>query len=428
MKSTGLSIGVGLALLSTAIAGCGGSSDPPEGRTVLTMWSHSAGNPAELEVINGIIADFNDSQDEYFVDPEYFPQAAYNDAIVAAATAGDLPCLLDMDGPVMPNWAWAEAIVPLDLPEEVTDEFLPSTVGEWQGEVYSIGYWDAALSILARRSVLEDNDIRIPTIDDPWTLEEFDEALVTLKDAGFDYAIDVGAADTGEWWSYAYSPMLQSFGGDLIDRETFLTADGALNGPEAIEFGQWFQDLFAEGLASKTPTPGRADFPLGNVALSWNGNWSAPAAIEAFGDDLMFLPPPDFGHGPKIGGASWQWGISANCDSIDGARDYIEFSLNPEYIAAFSNLTGLIPATEEAAALTETYAPDGPLAEMVDFSREFAVIRPPTPAYSVISSVFEKTFQDIMNGANVEASLDKAVDQIDFNIESNDGYGFSTDQ
>jgi multiple sugar transport system substrate-binding protein len=421
------SIVVGLALLSGSLAACGGS-DAPEGRTVLSMWSHSAGNPAELEVINQIISDFNESQDEYFVDPEYFPQAAYNDAIVAAATAGDLPCLLDMDGPVMPNWAWAEAIVPLGLPSSVTDEFLPSTVGEWQGEVYSIGYWDAALSILARRSVLEDNDIRIPTIDEPWTLEEFDEALMTLQDAGFDYAIDVGAGDTGEWWSYAYSPMLQSFGGDLIDRETFLTADGALNGPEAIAFGEWFQGLFDRGLASKTPTPGRADFPLGNVALSWNGNWSAPAAIEAYGDDVLFLPPPDFGEGPKIGGASWQWGISANCDAVEGARDYIEFSLDPEYIAAFSNLTGLIPATDEAAALTETYGPDGPLAEMVDFSREFAVIRPPTPAYSVISSVFEKTFQDIMNGADVESSLDEAVDQIDFNIESNDGYGFSADQ
>jgi multiple sugar transport system substrate-binding protein len=423
-----MSLFVGVALLSGTFAGCGDDGGESGDRTVLTMWSHSAGNLPEIEVINQIIADFNASQDTYVVDPEYFPQRAYNDAIVAAATAGDLPCLLDMDGPVMPNWAWAEAIVPLGLPSSVTDDFLPSTVGRWQGDIYSIGYWDAALSILARRSVLEDNDVRIPTIDEPWTLDEFDDALVTLKDAGFDYAIDIGAGETGEWWAYAYSPMLQSFGGDLIDRDTYLTAEAALNGPEAIAFGEWFQSLFDRELASKTPTPGRADFPLGNVALAWNGNWSAPAAIEAYGDDALFLPPPDFGEGPKIGGASWQWGISANCDDIEGARDYIEFSLKPEYIAEFSNRTGLIPATDEAAALTETYGPDGDLARMVDYSREFAEIRPPTPAYAVISSVFEKTVQDIMNGADVEDSLDKAVDQIDFNIESNDGYGFESDQ
>jgi multiple sugar transport system substrate-binding protein len=423
-----MSIAVGLAVLCSSVVACSSGEPVPEGRTVLTMWSHSAGNPAELEVINKIIDDFNSSQDTYFVDPEYFPQAAYNDAIVAAATAGDLPCLLDMDGPVMPNWAWAEAIVPLDLPESVTDDFLPSTVGQWQGEVYSIGYWDAALSMVARRSVLEDNDIRIPTMEEPWTLEEFDDALVTLQDAGFPYAIDLGVGDGGEWWSYAYSPMLQSFGGDLIDRDTYLTAEGALNGPEAIAFGEWFQSVFDRGLASKTPTPGRQDFVLENAALSWNGNWSAPGALEAFGDDVLFLPPPDFGTGPRIGGASWQWGISANCEHVDGARAYIEHSLDPEYIAEFSRLTGLIPATEAASELTEAYAPDGPLAEMVDFSREYAEIRPPTPAYAVISSVFEKTFQDIMNGADVEGALDRAVEQIDFNIESNDGYGFETDQ
>ena len=274
MKRTRLSVVACLALLSASLAACGGD-DGSDGRETLTMWTHSAGNQAEIEVTEKIISDFEAAQDTYSVDVEYFPQGAYNDAVVAAATADDLPCILDMDGPVMPNWAWAEAIVPLELPEEVTDQFIPSTVGRWQDEIYSIGFFDVALSMLARRSVLEENGIRIPTIDDPWTRDEFDDALVTLKDAGFDYAIDVGADGTGEWWSYAYSPMLQSFGGDLVDRSTYLTAEGALNGPEAIEFAEWWQNLFESGLASKTPTPGRADFTLGNVALAWNGNWAA---------------------------------------------------------------------------------------------------------------------------------------------------------
>ena len=143
---------------------------------------------------------------------------------------------------------------------------------------------------------------------------------------------------------------------------------------------------------------------------------------------MLFLPPPDFGAGPKIGGGSWQWGVSASCDDIDGARQYIEFSLAPEYIAQLSELTGLIPATDAAAALTELYAEGGPAEHFREYSRRFAELRPPTPAYSVMSSVFEKTFQDIMNGADVEGSLDEAVDQIDFNIESNDGYGFESDR
>ena len=97
--------------------------------------------------------------------------------------------------------------------------------------------------------MLDENGIRIPTIDEPWTEDEFDAALATLKAAGYETPIDIGAEDTGEWWPYAYSPMLQSFGGDLIDRDTMLTADGALNGPEAVAWGEWFQGLFENGYA-----------------------------------------------------------------------------------------------------------------------------------------------------------------------------------
>ncbi|MFP5336201.1 MAG: extracellular solute-binding protein [Actinomycetes bacterium] len=387
------------------------------------MWTHSAGNPAELEVYEQIIADFNASQDDYEVVMESFPQGAYNDAIVAAAAADDLPCLLDMDGPIVPNWAWAGYIQPLGLPTEITDQLLPSAVGVYQDEIYSAGYWDAALGIFARKSVLEQNGIRVPTMEQPWTAEEFDQALVTLQEAGFATPLDIGAEDTGEWWPYAYSPLLQSAGGDLIDRDTMLSADGVLNGPEAVVFFTWFQSLFERGLASDSGTVGNEEFNNGDVALSYTGVWNASDSVDAVGDDLLILPPPDLGEGPKIGGASWQWGISSSCRDADGARAYLEFSFDTKYITAFSDKQIVIPATEEAVAASANFAEGSPLRPFVDFSQEYAVIRPPTPAYAVISSTFEKAAKDIMNGADVQATLDQAVQEIDTNIESNDGYG-----
>ena len=70
------------------------------------MWTHSAGNPRELAVYDQIIADFNASQDEYEVQYVAFPQLDYNTSVVSAAQGG-LPCLLDVDGPVTPAWAWS---------------------------------------------------------------------------------------------------------------------------------------------------------------------------------------------------------------------------------------------------------------------------------------------------------------------------------
>ena len=68
-------------------------------------------------------------------------------------------------------------VQPVSLSAGALDGFLPGAIGEWDGEVYSVGLWDAAKAVYARRSVLEDNGIRIPTLEEPWSGEEFDAAL-----------------------------------------------------------------------------------------------------------------------------------------------------------------------------------------------------------------------------------------------------------
>ena len=412
------------ALLLTGCGQAGQGTTNADGKIELTMWTHSAGNPGELKVYEQIIKDYNSSQDKYEVVREDFPQIAYNDAIVAAAASGDLPCLIDMDGPIMPNWAWAGYLQELNLPKELTDSLLPTAVGMYQDKIYSAGYWDAALSIFARKSVLDANGIRIPTVDTPWTEDEFNSALATLQGAGYATPLDIGAEDAGEWWSYAYSPQLASFGGDLINRDTYLSAEGALNGSEAVKWGTWFQDAFKKGWASNSGTVGNQEFVDGKVALSYTGVWNALPSLEAIGDDLLILPPPDFGNGPTIGGGSWQWGITSNCNDAEGARDYLEFSFNDKYIAAFADSQIVIPATAGAEAASKYFNENGSLRPFVELSQRFALARPATPAYPVISSSFEKAAKDIMNGADVQGSLDSAVKEIDANIKSNDGYGF----
>lgn len=396
--------------------------------TELSLWYHGAGNDAERDTLLMIIDDFNASQDDYVISLEEFPQESYNESVTAAGLAGNLPDIIDVDGPVMPGWAWAGFMQPLDIDESLIEDFLPGALGYWDGELYSVGLWDAAVAIFARRSVLEANDIRIPTLEEPWTLEEFDSALETLDATGeYEFAFDPGMAWTGEWYPYAFSPFLQSFGGDLIDRETYQTAEGVLNGDEAIAFGEWWQSLFERGLAPGTSQDGadrETGFVDGRYALQWNGNWAALAALDAYGDDMLFLPAPDFGNGSVIGAASWQFGVSATSEHPEGANAFIEFALQDEYLAAFSNATGLVPATTTAAALTENYSEGGPLEVFFSLSEEQALLRPPTPGYATMALEFEKAMADIANGADVIDALDAAVDVINADIEANSGYGF----
>ena len=394
-----------------------------QAQTTLSLWYHGAGNEVEAKIINQIVADFNGSQADWKVELQSFPQAAYNDSVVAGALAGNLPDILDVDGPVMPNWAWSGYMQPLQIDETKIETFLPGPKGYWDGKLYSVGLWDAAVALVTRRSYLDELGLRTPTLDAPWTAEEFQAALDAAKASGkFEYALDLGTAWTGEWYPYAFSPFLQSFGGDIVDRSTYKTAEGALNGDAALAFGNWWQGLFTGGYAQATQDPADRDggFAAGKYAFSWNGNWAALNALAAF-DDVVFLPAPNFGAGSKIGAASWQFGVSAKSAHPDGASAFIEFALQDKYLADFSNGIGLIPATKTAAAMTENYKDGGPMAVFFGLTEAQALVRPVTPGYVVQAKVFEKALADIANGADVASTLDAAVDEINADIEKNGG-------
>ncbi|WP_371476463.1 extracellular solute-binding protein [Kitasatospora sp. NBC_00315] len=416
-------------LASVSLTGCAKASHDGSasggGPVQITMWTHSAGNPGELAVYKKIITDFNASQSKYQVVQQNFPQGSYNDAITSAAAAHKLPCLMDMDGPIMPNWAWAGYLQPLNLPSSLIDGLLPTAVGRYKGEVYSAGYWDAAMAIFARKSVLTEAGVRVPTVDQPWTLDEFNAVNAKLKAAGYDTPLDLGAADKGEWWSYAYSPMLASAGGDEIDRTAMKSADGKLNGPDAVRFFTWFQQAFKKGWTNNNGPVGNQNFIDNKVALSYTGVWNAQDALQKVGSDLLVLPPVDFGHGAKIGGASWQWGISTACGTqqSEGARAYLQYSFQDKYLTDFADSQVVIPSTSTAAAASKYFGPNGSLHQFAELSQKFALARPATPGYPVISTTFEKAAKDIMNGADVKSTLDTAVQAIDSDISSNNNYG-----
>lgn len=101
-------------------------------------------------------------------------------------------------------------------------------------------------------------------MDRPRTAQEFAEAEQRIKASGdFEWAVDWGPSDQSEWYTYAYSPLLQSFGGDLINRENYETADGVLNSPKSLAFAEWFQKQFTEGFAPRSNAQDRTEFENG---------------------------------------------------------------------------------------------------------------------------------------------------------------------
>jgi multiple sugar transport system substrate-binding protein len=414
---------IGSALTTLTLSPVAASADPQ----AIELWRHRTANTAEIEYSREAALRFNQSQDRWHVEMDLIPEGSYTETIAASALASDLPCVMYIDQPVVPNFAWSGFLQPLNglLDQAVLNGLIETAKGTYKEEVYSVGQYEAALALFARRSVLERYGIRIATMDKPWDENEFRDALSALKKGGeYQYPLDIQAGETGEWYSYAFSPWLKSFGADQIDRSNYLEAEGVLNGENAVEWGEFFQWLFENKYVDRNPTDSKG-FDQGRVAIKYAGSWEMKNHVNAWEDDLVVMPVPDFGHGPVIGGGSWQLGVTSSCKYPQGAKEFLEFMLKPEEVAKISEATSLIPTSATAAALTERYREGGGWRFFYDFSDAYAMQRPATPAYPIISSSFERAARDIRDGGDVQRALDEAVDSIERNISDNQGYGFS---
>jgi multiple sugar transport system substrate-binding protein len=450
-----------IALVGAALAAgpmsVGAQGDPNvcdgviEGPVNLKMTIHTGTNPgAETDSVNA----FNEGPGtELGVHVDLIPigETAYETAIVSSAAAGELPDMLDMDGPFLYNFAWNGFVRPIEscASQEMRDGFLPSIIqqGTYEDQLYSLGTFDSGLGLWGHRSMLEAVGARIPTgPDDAWTAEEFTQILRDLKEAGYgaNGPLDIqwwyGA---GEWRPYGFAPMIQSAGGDVIDRETWDTTQGKLNGPEAVGAFTTFQGWVNEGLIDLVAEDNN-NVLLGpdgeantgdETALAWVGHWNYPIYNETFGDDLVLLPLPDFGNGSKTGMGSWNWAATTGPDGVPNSGDeadldavwaFIDYITSLPEVHRYVEAFGAVPATKEALAAEPDYLPGGPMAMYVtnlenahtDTSLKMAgaVPRPATPAYGAIRDAFSDAMADIVVGADVQATLDTAASRIDQEI------------
>jgi multiple sugar transport system substrate-binding protein len=396
----------------------------------VSVWFHS-GKGEERQTIDAQVAEFNEANaGEVQIELVNLPEGSYNDQVQAAALANDLPCLLDFDGPFVYNYAWSGYLMPLDkyVSDELKADFLPSIIeqGMYAGKLYSLGAFDSGLAIWGNKAYLTEAGVRIPTgIDDAWTGEEFLDALEKLQAlAEVEYAIDfkMNYGET-EWYTYGFAPIMQSFGGDLIDRSTYKSADGVLNGPEAVEGMTFFQELFKKGYANPDPAGDDAFYGTKTAALAFVGHWMWNPHNDGLGDDLVLLPMPKFGKKAVTGMGSWNWGLTASCPNPDAAWKVLEYFVSPDEILRMTNANGAVPARKSAIAKSKLYGEGGPVNLFVQqLEGGVALPRPVTPAYPVITQAFIEASKNIIAGADVKAELDKMVKKIDQDIEDNQGY------
>lgn len=394
-------------------------------RIVIKVWFHS-GQEAERTTIIDQVARFNDSQEELLVDLTFIPERDYNAQVQAAALADDLPDILEFDGPYLYNYVWQNHILPLEhlLPADLLLDLLPSIIaqGTYSNHLYSVATFDSGLALFGDRDKLVNVGARLPTQPaQAWTIDEFNDILARLAENDTDgQVLDLKLNYSGEWFTYAFSPILQSAGADLIDRGSH-SAEGVLNNPAAVRALRHIQDWIASNYVDPNIDDGA--FISGRVPLSWVGHWEYARYVDALGEKLVLVPLPDFGKGSRTGQGSWNWGITRNCKHPEAAASFLIFLLRTEEVLAMTEGNGAVPATREAIAGSKLYGPDGPLRLFAEqLLQGYGVPRPRTPAYPVITTAFQKAFLDITHGAEIQPSLDKVVQEIEQDMKDSNNY------
>ena len=395
----------------------------------MKVWHHGGKADGERGVIAKQIDAWNAANPATPAELVLLPEAAYNEQVQAAALAGTLPDLLDFDGPNYANYVWSGYLDPMNglVDQAVIDDLLPSLVAQGtyapDGKLYAIGQFDSGLGLWGSKEKLTKAGIRIPTgVADAWTGAEFEDALKKLKASGVEFPLDMKLNyGKGEWYTYGFSPMLQSMGGDLINRTTW-KAEGTLNSAGSIKAMAAFQGWIKAGYVVPASAGDDNFYGKKNVGLALVGHWMYGAHSKALGEDLILLPMPKFGDKHVTGMGSWCWGISTSSTKKPDTAKLLAFLMSDANIVEMTTSSGAVPGTKTAADKQPLFAAGGKLRNYVDQLTSIAVPRPAYPGYPVITASFAQAVDDIINGADVKASLDKAAAAVDADSAANKGY------
>jgi multiple sugar transport system substrate-binding protein len=407
----------------------------------LTVWRHD-GQPTEQKLFTDQIRRFERSHPGILVSVRQVPEADYPDQVQLGAVRSELPDVLDVDGPMLANYVYQGQLAPLDgLLAPATRADLTASIhrqGTVKGHLYGVGAIDSGLGLFASRQALRAVNARIPHgWSDAWSTDEFETILRRLAthdpdgrvlDLDLDY-------DVGEWYTYAFAPVIWSAGATFGRPPAFSQARQTLPTPSATaalaQLGRWVaRYVDPQGDTGAALTSRR-------VALSWAGHWRYRGYRAALGNDLVVLPLPNFGHSAKATCGSWVWAVSRKSQHPQQAAALLDFLLSTPEVLAASDASGGPPGTLSAVQNSIAYRLDGPLATLMEALTHvcgtadepgcIAVVRPATPAYPVITNAFQEALRTVFSGGDAAQALTEAANVVDQDAESNDWYGLEGD-
>lgn len=418
-----------LAACGNGESDSGGENSGSSSTDEVTVWVQYSKESAEGQVMVESIEEFNETNEEGITAVvEYIPRSGsgggYEDKINAALTTNSLPDVITLDGPNTAAYANSQIIQPLEEYVSVDDDFLPSIIeqGTYNDELYSIGFSESGVGFYYNIAMLEEAGVdldSLPTVDNPWTWDEFNGLLETLASNYDGPVLDMGFDDQSEWLLYAFSPFVWSAGGEITN-EAGTEAVGYFDSEETVSAFDFIQNLVEEGYSTITPV--EKGFHTGEYPLYMSGSWTMQELDNEYEDiDYGIMPYPVSPETNELVSptGSWAYGMTSSTDKPEAAGALIEFLTSEQELYDMSMGNSVLPARQSVAdrMLEEV---EEPMQVLIEQNSKTGRARPTLINYPQVSRTFQETVTEstyFEQNQDLESLLETKAQEIETHLE-----------
>ncbi len=308
-------VGMLSALLAVVMAfsfiACGGSGPEEEvdadGNTIIDMMVHVAQQSAEGMAYNRITDAFNSSdaakENKIRIRVDYSPRSnsatGYETELGNMLNNGTLPDIITFDAPN--TWNYAENGILADITAlisaETQSDFFEISKNTYNDRLYGLPIQESSAGIYYNKAIFRSAGLLSEgenmTVDDAWTMSEFERICARLVGVGkCKLPVDLqlySASD--EMATYLLYPFILAGGGTFLSSDG-MTATGYFDSAATIAAFDRLRGWVNSGYTSFDADP--VGFYTGTIAMYLSSGWSIPEIrnqyTQQLGNDWGILP------------------------------------------------------------------------------------------------------------------------------------------
>lgn len=404
-----------IAAVALTVSGCSAGGETPSDGTVELVFWHGY-TEADGDVLEGIVDEFNESQDEVHVTTEINTWDVIDDTLLPALSSKTGPDLVAMPAERFPVYAAKKAFVSLEdfyaddanNASDVVEGAKAMTVVDGTSYAVPIGF--VPLAIYYDKAAFEAAGItEVPADWDAW-VEAAKKLTVDENSDGTPERYGIVLPDHATVGNGVWPSLLWGGGGDIVDG-----SDAVIDSAENADTLAFWYDAVVNGKISPTGVDGiEADsvFSSGKAAMTFGGPWMTFIAGDA-GIDYGIAPIPA---GPAEQAAS-AIGLTLSVTDqgdeakVAAAEKFLAYFLNDDNSVAWSLGSGWPPLRSSIPADAVSENPTvAALSQYTSFTRP---LLPGIVNSTDVLAALDELTQRAMAGEDIDALLAEAQGKVE---------------